>query len=171
VAGGQYVSRARNGGFGSTLLMVGVPRVSAFGETGVAETRDGCGRADKVSINLLVLRRRSLPRQAGSAQSAIAWICNAGASKTATIEDTTVDGFDKLLTVNVRAPFFLVEELPTIPRNGSSVLVLASLAVHSSVDTLSAYSVTKGAVGALVKPFAVGARLARHPRHRGRAPS
>ena len=38
-------------------------------------------------------------------------VANAGISKSATIEDTTVDDFDKLFAVNVRAPFFLVQQL------------------------------------------------------------
>ena len=38
-------------------------------------------------------------------------IANAGISKAATIEDTTIEDFDRLFAVNVRAPFFLVQQL------------------------------------------------------------
>ena len=96
-------------------------------------------------------------------------VLNAGASKTATIEDTTVKDFDKLFAVNVRAPFFVVQQLLPILGNGSSVVLLSSLAAHASVGMLSAYSATKVAVDALVKPFASALGLARHPRQRGRA--
>jgi len=75
-------------------------------------------------------------------------------SRTATIEDTTVEDFDKLFAVNVRAPFFLVQQLLPILRSGTSVILLSSLAAHASVGMLSAYSASKGAVDALVKPFA-----------------
>ncbi len=36
-------------------------------------------------------------------------VANAGVSKSATIEDTTIEDFDRLFAVNVRAPFFLVQ--------------------------------------------------------------
>ena len=82
-------------------------------------------------------------------------VLNAGVSKTATIEDTTVEDFDHLFAVNVRAPFFLVQQLLPILRNGSNVVLLSSLGARAAVGTLlSAYSASKGAVEALVKPFA-----------------
>jgi 3-oxoacyl-[acyl-carrier protein] reductase len=83
-------------------------------------------------------------------------VLNAGVSKAATIEDTTVEDFDHLFAVNVRAPFFLVQQLLPILRNGSNIVLLSSLGARAAVGTLlSAYSASKGAVDALVKPFAV----------------
>jgi NAD(P)-dependent dehydrogenase (short-subunit alcohol dehydrogenase family) len=82
-------------------------------------------------------------------------VLNAGVSKAATIEDTTVEDFNHLFAVNVRAPFFLVQQLLPILRNGSNVVLLSSLGARAAVGTLlSAYSASKGAVDALVKPFA-----------------
>jgi NAD(P)-dependent dehydrogenase (short-subunit alcohol dehydrogenase family) len=44
-------------------------------------------------------------------------VANAGISKAATIEEMTVQDFDKLFAVNVRAPYFLVQLLlPWMPR-------------------------------------------------------
>ncbi len=81
-------------------------------------------------------------------------VANAGISKASSIEDTTVEDFDDLFAVNVRAPFFLVQQLLPILGSGSSVILLSSLAAHASVGTLSAYAATKGAVDTLVKHFA-----------------
>jgi 3-oxoacyl-[acyl-carrier protein] reductase len=81
-------------------------------------------------------------------------VANAGISKSATIEDAKVEDFDNLYAVNVRAPFFLVQQLLPILGQGSSVVLLSSLAAHASVGTLSAYAATKGAVDTLVKHFA-----------------
>jgi 3-oxoacyl-[acyl-carrier protein] reductase len=81
-------------------------------------------------------------------------VANAGISKSATIEDTTVEDFDKLFAVNVRAPFFLVQQFLPILGNGSSVTLLSSLAARSVVGNISAYASTKGAVDTLVKHFA-----------------
>jgi NAD(P)-dependent dehydrogenase (short-subunit alcohol dehydrogenase family) len=81
-------------------------------------------------------------------------VANAGIAKAASIEDTTIDDFDALFAVNVRAPFFLVQQLLPILRQGSSVIFTSSLAAHAAVGTLSAYAATKGAIDTLVKHFA-----------------
>ena len=81
-------------------------------------------------------------------------VANAGISKAATIEETTIADFDSLFAVNVRAPYFLVQQLLPILGKGSSVILLSSLAARASVGTLSAYAATKGAIDTLVKHFA-----------------
>ena len=82
-------------------------------------------------------------------------VANAGISKAASIEETTVEDFDRLFAVNVRAPFFLVQQLLPILREGSSVVLLSSLAARAAVGTIYAYAATKGAIDTMVKHFAV----------------
>ena len=81
-------------------------------------------------------------------------VANAGVSKAATIEEATTEDFDRLFAVNVRAPFFLVQQLLPVLGTGSSVVLLSSLAAHAAVGTLYAYAATKGAIDTLVKHFA-----------------
>jgi 3-oxoacyl-[acyl-carrier protein] reductase len=81
-------------------------------------------------------------------------VANAGTSKAATIEETSTADFDNLFAVNVRAPFFLVQQLLPILGNGSSIVLVSSLAAHASVGNFSAYAATKGAIDTLVKHFA-----------------
>jgi NAD(P)-dependent dehydrogenase (short-subunit alcohol dehydrogenase family) len=87
-------------------------------------------------------------------------VANAGISQAAAIEETTVEDFDRLFAVNVRAPFFLVQQLLPILHEGSSIILVSSAAARAAVGTLSAYAATKGAVDTLVKHFAsaLGAR-------------
>ncbi len=75
-------------------------------------------------------------------------------SKAAGIEETTVEDFNALFAVNVRAPFFLVQQLLPIMREGSSIVLVSSLAAHAVVGTLPAYAASKGAIDTLVKHFA-----------------
>ncbi len=49
----------------------------------------------------------------------------------------SVDDFDRLFAVNVRAPFFLVQQLLPILRDGSSVTFLGSLAARAAVGNIS----------------------------------
>src|SRR6267143_775953 len=87
-------------------------------------------------------------------------VANAGVLKVATIEETTVEDFDKLFAINVRTPFFLVQQLLPILSKGSSIVFLSSLAARAVVGTEPAYAATKGAIDTLVKHFAstLGAR-------------
>jgi NAD(P)-dependent dehydrogenase (short-subunit alcohol dehydrogenase family) len=81
-------------------------------------------------------------------------VANAGVTRAATIEEHTVADFDRLFAVNVRAPFFLVQQLLPVLSEGSSIILLSSLAAHANVGTLSAYAASKGAVDTLVRHFA-----------------
>jgi 3-oxoacyl-[acyl-carrier protein] reductase len=81
-------------------------------------------------------------------------VANAGIASGATVEETTVEDFDRLFAVNVCAPFFLVQQLLPILGEGSSVVLLSSLAADFAVGNIVAYAATKGAVDTLVKHFA-----------------
>jgi 3-oxoacyl-[acyl-carrier protein] reductase len=82
-------------------------------------------------------------------------VANAGISKAAKIEETTVQDFDNLFAVNVRAPFFLVQQLLPLMSSGGSIVFLSSLAAHAVVGSIAAYASTKGAIDTLVKHFAL----------------
>jgi NAD(P)-dependent dehydrogenase (short-subunit alcohol dehydrogenase family) len=82
-------------------------------------------------------------------------VANAGIMKPATIEEMTVKEFDDLFAVNVRAPYFLVQQLLPILGEGSSVIFISSLAAHAAIgNRVSAYAATKGAIDTMVKHFA-----------------
>src|SRR6202044_3946590 len=57
--------------------------------------------------------------------------------------------------VNVRAPFFLVQQLLPLMSSGGSIVFLSSLAAHAVVGSIAAYASTKGAIDTLVKHFAL----------------
>ena len=129
----------------------------------VAEIRGAGGHADKVAADLGAPEGpHDLAKQARSmvGNRLDILIANAGLGKSATIEDTTVADFDVLFAVNVRGPFFLVQQLLPIMSSGGSIVFVSSLAAHAATRNLSAYSATKGAIDTLVKQFAsaLGAR-------------
>jgi NAD(P)-dependent dehydrogenase (short-subunit alcohol dehydrogenase family) len=126
-------------------------------EAVVAEITKAGGRADAVGADLSAPDgAHKLARQVRAlvGDRLDILVANAGTSKAATIEATTVEDFDKLFAVNVRAPFFLVQQLLPILRHGGSVILVSSVAAHAVVGTLSAYAATKGAIDTLVKHFA-----------------
>ena len=123
----------------------------------VAEIRKAGGRADAIATDLAAADGAGkLARQARSivGDRLDILVVNAGISTAATIEETTVEDFDRLFAVNVRAPFFLVQQLLPIMSEGSSIVFVSSLAAHAVVGTMPAYAATKGAIDTLVKHFA-----------------
>jgi NAD(P)-dependent dehydrogenase (short-subunit alcohol dehydrogenase family) len=82
--------------------------------------------------------RAKMERRMAQIEESVALVANAGISKAATIEETTIDDFDKLFAVNVRAPFFLVQQLLPILTKGSSVVFLSSLGARAVVGTIPA---------------------------------
>src|SRR5260370_40125521 len=129
----------------------------------VGEIRKAGGRGDAVAADLAAAdgphKLVKLARNIVGDRLDIL-VANAGVSKSATIEDTTIEDFDKLFAVNVRAPFFLIQQLLPILSKGSSIVLVASLAARGVVGTIPAYAATKGAIDTLVKHFAwlLGAR-------------
>jgi 3-oxoacyl-[acyl-carrier protein] reductase len=123
----------------------------------VADIRQAGGRAEKIAADL---RAPDGPHALAARVRAIVGdrldilVANAGISKAATLEETTVEDFNDLFAVNVRAPYFLVQQLlPTLCKD-SSIVLLSSLAAHAAIGKLSAYAATKGAIDTLVKHFA-----------------
>jgi 3-oxoacyl-[acyl-carrier protein] reductase len=81
-------------------------------------------------------------------------VSNAGIAKAVPIENITVKDFDELFAVNVRAPYFVLQQLLPILGEGGSVVFLSSLGARAAVGTLAAYASTKGAIDTLVRYFA-----------------
>src|SRR6202521_451757 len=123
----------------------------------VAEIRKAGGRADAIATDLAAADGAGkLARQVRSivGDRLDILVANAGVLKAATIEQTPVEDFDRRFAVNVRAPFFLVQQLLPIMCKGSSIVLVSSLGANAVVGTLAAYAATKGAIATLVKHFA-----------------
>ena len=138
-------------------VLVHYGRGATEAEAVVREIRDAGGRADMVSADMAApdgphTLAGEVRRLVGARLDIL--VANAGIGPSATIEDATVAALDALFAVNVRAPFFLVQQLLPILGQGSSIILLSSLAAHASVGALSAYAATKGAIDTLVKHFA-----------------
>lgn len=88
----------------------------------------------------------------------------AGVTSRGTIEDTSVELFDQIMAVNLRAPFFLmqamVRRLRAAGRPGSFVNV-ASQSAHGGQPFLTPYSTSKGALVVLTKNVAYALRTDR----------
>ena len=133
-------------------------------ESLVRSIQEGGGRANAVSADLGTPEGPAL--LANEVRSIVGdrldvLVLNAGVSKAARVADYTVEDFDRLFDTNVRGPFFLVQQLLPLLREGSSIVVISSLGARMVVGNPSlenpsilAYTSTKGALETLVKNWA-----------------
>lgn len=123
----------------------------------VEQIRSAGGRAEMVAADLAAPEG---PHKLAAAVRNLAGgpldilVSNAGISKAVTIEALTVADFDNLFAVNVRAPYFLVQQLLPAICDGGAIVFVSSLGARAAVGTLAAYSATKGAIETLVRYFA-----------------
>ena len=173
---------------GKTALVTGASRgigraiASALAEAGAhvlvhygrsrqeAESLAAClhskgGRADAIGADLLapdgatLLAKQVRSILVGNRLDVL--VLNAGITKAARIADYTVEDFDNLFAINVRSPFFLVQQLLPVLVEGSNVIVISSAQARTvagkpdleNPSTL-AYASTKGAIEILVKNWA-----------------
>lgn len=123
----------------------------------VEEIRQSGGRAEKVGADLSTpTGPHQLAKQVRSiiGDRLDILVANAGISKAVSIEEISVEDFDQLFAVNVRAPYFLVQQLLPTMCSGSNIIFTSSLVARAAVGNLSAYAATKGAVDTLVKHLA-----------------
>ncbi len=82
---------------------------------------------------------------------------NAGLHKVGNIEETSIDDFEKILSVNLKGVFYVLKEiLPVMRANGKGNIVL--MGSDQSIvgkGKSSVYGLTKGAIGQLTKSTAI----------------
>ncbi|RXV68554.1 SDR family oxidoreductase [Burkholderia stabilis] len=138
-------------------VLVHYSTAAAEAEAVVAEIRAAGGRADALAADLgtadgpHVLAAATREALDGRLDILVA---NAGIAMNASIDDMSLDDFDRLFAVNVRAPYFLTQQLLPLMGDGASIVLLSSLGARSAVGEISAYAATKGAIDTLVKHFA-----------------
>lgn len=76
---------------------------------------------------------------------------NAGVSRFYNIEDVTEGIFDDLFNTNFKGPYFTIQQLLPLFRDGGSIILNASLNAHIGRATASLYGATKGALLTLAK--------------------
>lgn len=81
----------------------------------------------------------------------------AGISDRGTIWDTSPELFERMFAINVRAPFFLMQEAALMMRRnktGGSIVNILSMSAHGGQSFITAYSASKGALLTLTKNVA-----------------
>ena len=78
----------------------------------------------------------------------------AACTERGTLEDTSVEHWDKFMAINLRAPFLLMQGAVKIMQRearGGSIVNILSMSAHGGTPNLTPYSVSKGALGTLTR--------------------
>ena len=78
----------------------------------------------------------------------------AACTERGTLEDTSAEHWDKIMAINLRAPFLLIQGAVRIMQreaNGGSIVNIQSMSAHGGTPNLTAYSVSKGGLGILTR--------------------
>ncbi|EOO36678.1 hypothetical protein IIU_01281 [Bacillus cereus VD133] len=137
-------------------------------EETVHEIRSDGGQAFSIGANLESLHGvenlynaldTELQKRTGETQFDIL-INNAGIGPGAFIEETTEQFFDRMFSVNAKAPFFIIQQALPRLRDNSRIINISSAATRISLPDFVAYSMTKGAINTMTFTLAkqLGAR-------------
>lgn len=101
---------------------------------------------------------RAVLRETDKAFGRVDCLVNAGASTDrGTITDTTPEMYDYIMDVNVKAPFFLMQDTIKIMQRekiAGSIVNIQSMSAHGGQPFLTPYSMSKGALMTLTKNVA-----------------
>ena len=78
----------------------------------------------------------------------------AGLSARGTLLDTTPELYDRIMNINVRAPFFLMQEAARLMRSNKSdgtIVSIGSVAAYAGMPMLTAYCTSKGGLNTLTR--------------------
>lgn len=83
-------------------------------------------------------------------------VTNAGILNLAPIEDYALEDFDRMVATNVRGVFVAMQAAARVMKEGGRIVTIGSIAsIRVAFPTSSVYSMTKGAVAALVRGAAI----------------
>ena len=133
-----------------------VDRQKAKGEAVAASLNDAGTKTIFIETDLAVHEqvKRVVPA-ADAAFGRIDIVCNiAGLTDRGTLLDTDLDLFDRMFAINVRAPFFLLQDAVKVMQREKvegAIVNISSVNAHVGGPNLAAYSASKAAILNLTK--------------------
>ncbi|TCP24942.1 NAD(P)-dependent dehydrogenase (short-subunit alcohol dehydrogenase family) [Scopulibacillus darangshiensis] len=79
---------------------------------------------------------------------------NAGIAQMGTIEEISEEAFDKVMAVNLKTPFFLVQQALQRLRDGGRIINISSLAAQNHFPGTIAYNLSKAGLNTLTQTLA-----------------
>jgi len=120
----------------------------------------GAGKGNVIAIPADLAKQEELPKIVNETVKAFGkldtLVNNAAAFAINDVETTKPDTFNRILGVNLRAPFFLAQHaMPHLKKSQGSIINVSSVAAHRAVVDVAAYCVSKAALEHLTKVLAL----------------
>jgi NAD(P)-dependent dehydrogenase (short-subunit alcohol dehydrogenase family) len=143
----------------ASLLLTG--RNRARGEAIAASlAAEGCdARFHAIDLADLAAVREVVPAAERAFGRVDILVNAAGDTDRGTIFDTSPELYERIMAVNLRAPFFLIQDAAEVMRRlkiEGAIVNIQSMSAHGGQPFLSAYSVSKAGLAALTKNAAYG---------------
>ena len=81
-------------------------------------------------------------------------VANAGVAENNQFGETSEEHYTKIFDINVKGVFFTVQTLLSILKDGSSIILIASIVSNKGMPNLSLYNASKAAVRSFARSFA-----------------
>jgi NAD(P)-dependent dehydrogenase (short-subunit alcohol dehydrogenase family) len=158
-----------------------IARLAAeLGAAGLVLCGRGAANGARIAAELAALGTPAIYQQADLAQvedcRAVVRACDerfgrvdglvncAATSDRGTLQDTSLELWERIFAINTRAPFLLMQESVRVMQRegrGGSIVNILSVNVHGGHPNLVAYSASKGALAVMTKNAANALRFAR----------
>lgn len=79
---------------------------------------------------------------------------NAGIGQIVTLEETTEESFDEVMSINVKAPLFVTQQALPRLKDGGRIINISSFVTRAASPSVFAYSMSKGAVDTFTRVLA-----------------
>ncbi|ATY12924.1 short-chain dehydrogenase [Amycolatopsis sp. AA4] len=101
-----------------------------------------------------LVERLSAELRERTGEAALDILVNNAATGAGSITTATPEEFDRVFAVNVKAPFFLVQQLLPVLRDGGRIVNISSADTRIALPFELAYSMTKGALDVFTRSLA-----------------
>ncbi|KPN96075.1 SDR family oxidoreductase [Lysinibacillus sp. ZYM-1] len=135
-------------------------KAAAYQTTSEIESNGGKAFSIEAELNsisgvtkLIEQLEQELQKRVGTSNIDIL-VNNAGIGTQGTIENTTEEIFDEILAVNIKAPFFLIQQALPRLREQFRIINISSAEVRLGLTGSIAYGLSKGALNTMTLPLA-----------------
>ncbi len=123
-----------------------------------AERLRPLGRVDVIEGDLLdlSLARRAVAATVSALGSVDVLVNAAGSTERCGLDDTSPEAFERIFGINVRAPYFLMQEaVKAMRRKGAGTIInVSSMLAHGGPPNLTTYSASKSALNTMTRSVA-----------------
>ncbi|MGW4881020.1 SDR family oxidoreductase [Streptomyces sp. NPDC004262] len=136
---------------GAHVLITGRTRSTLDAALRQLGDRTTAVRSDTASLKDITELAGTVRQRLGAVD---ALFVNAGVTASASLDSTTEEMYDEVFAINTKGPYFTVQALAPLLREGSGVVLTTSVVNVLGLDALGVYSASKAALRSMTRTLA-----------------